>query len=357
MTTLDKAAPVLVTGGSGYVASWIVRYLLEGGHTVRATVRDPDKKTGLAHLHHLAEVHPGRLTLHRADLLDQGSFTAAMDECQLVVHTASPFTIGRVRDPEQQFVRPALDGTRNVLAGVNATGSVKRVVLTSSVAAVYGDNVDMAGKDCFTGEDWNTTSTVDHQPYSYSKTLAEREAWAINAAQGRWDLVTIHPSMVLGPSLTTASASGSLAMMRHFVDGSMAVGAPALRMGVVDVRDVARAHIAAGFTPQAHGRYIVSADVASLLDIGTILSNSFGKRRSFPRRELPASLVKLMAPAAGMTRRYVDRNVGLPLRFDASRTRAELGVGFRPIEETVVAHFQQMLDDGLAQPSPKASPG
>lgn len=348
MTTINPDAPVLVTGGSGYIASWIVRYLLEDGRQVRATVRNPDKPKGLEHLHKLAAEHPGRLTLHKADLLDQGSFTGVMDGCELVIHTASPFLMGTIKDPEQQLIRPALEGTRNVLTGVDQTESVKRVVLTSSVAAIYGDNADMRGSSCFTEADWNTTSSVEHQPYSYSKTVAEKAAWAMRDAQQRWDLVTIHPSLVLGPALTTASASGSMTTMRHFVDFSMAAGAPALKLGTVDVRDVARAHIAAGFTPGAHGRYIVNSEVVSMLGLSRMLRAHFGWRPAFPAWELPKYLIRIAAPVGGLTRRYVDRNVGFPLCFDNSRTRAELGIEFRPAEESIVEHFQQMIDDGLA---------
>ncbi|GAA4391269.1 NAD-dependent epimerase/dehydratase family protein [Tsukamurella soli] len=351
MTEIDPNAPVLVTGGSGYLASWIVRYLLEDGRTVRATVRDPRKPKGLEHLHTLAEQHPGRLTLHPADLLDEGSFTEAMAGCELVIHTASPFLMGKLDDPREQLIRPALEGTRNVLNSVNRTDSVKRVVLTSSVVAIYGDNIDMRGRECFTDADWNTTSTDSHQEYSYSKTVAERQAWAMCAAQDRWDLVTVHPGLVFGPSLTTSSASGTMTTIGHFTDGSMTFGAPALEMGVVDVRDAARTHIAAGFTPTAHGRYIATSGTVSLLDMGRILRGAFGRRRTFPTRELPKVLVKIGAPAVGMTRKYVELNVGWPLRFDNSRTRAELDLDFIPPEKTIVDHFQQMIDDGLASVS------
>ncbi|GEE03889.1 dihydroflavonol-4-reductase [Gordonia spumicola] len=315
---------------------------------MRATVRDPRKPTGLDHLHALAEQHPGRLTLHAADLLDRGSFAEAMTGCELVIHTASPFLMGRLSDPREQLIRPALEGTRNVVNSVDATDSVRRVVLTSSVAAIHGDNVDMRGKECFTDADWNTTSTDTHQEYSYSKTVAEKEAWKLHDAQDRWDLVTVHPGLVFGPSLTTSSASGSMTMIGHFADGSMTFGAPALEMGVVDVRDAARTHIAAGFTPAAHGRYIATSGTVSLLDMGRFLAGASGKRRAFPTRELPKALVKIGAPAAGMTRKFVDRNVGWPLRFDNSRTRRELGIDFIAPEKSIVDHFQQMIDDGLA---------
>ena len=108
MVKIDGGKPVLVTGGSGYVASWVVRYLLEDGNTVRATVRDPQKKKGLEHLHALAEAHPGKLTLHRAELLEPGSFTEAMTDCELVIHTASPFLLGKVKNPQKQLILPAL---------------------------------------------------------------------------------------------------------------------------------------------------------------------------------------------------------------------------------------------------------
>jgi nucleoside-diphosphate-sugar epimerase len=349
MTQIDPDAPVLVTGGRGYIASWIVRYLLEEGRTVRATVRDPKRVQGLEHLHRLSDAHPGALTLHGADLLEDGSFTEAMADCELVIHTASPFLVGGIQDAQRQLIRPALEGTQNVLASVNATASVKRVVLTSSVAAIYGDNIDMRGKDQFTEADWNTTSSEQHQPYSYSKTVAERAAWELAAAQNRWDLVTIHPGLVLGPSLTVASDSGSMTTMGHFVDYSMAFGAPALPMAIVDVRDTALAHIRAGLLPEAHGRYIATAQTLSLLDISVILRRHFGPRLSFPRFEAPKPLVKLLAPTAGLTREFVEQNVGHPVRFDSSRTRTDLGLEFRSPDESVSEHFAQMIDDGLVR--------
>lgn len=349
MTVIDPQSPVLVTGGSGYVAGWIVRRLLEQGRTVRATVRDPDKASGLEHLHALASQHEGRLTLHRADLLDEGSFTEAMDGCELVMHTASPFLVGGITDPQEQLIRPALEGTRNVLGSVEATPSVRRVVLTSSVAAVFGDNADLAGRAAFTDEDWNETSTETHQEYSYSKTVAERAAWEIAGGQDRWDLVTVHPGLVVGPSLTSSSVSGSMSTMRHFVDGSLATGAPKLALGAVDVRDVARVHLAAGDTPEAHGRYLAAPETVTLLGIGQILRQAFGSRWTFPRWEIPTPVLKAIAPLAGMTRPYVERTMGRPLAFDNTRTEGELGIDFAPVDSAIVEHFQQMIDEGIDQ--------
>jgi nucleoside-diphosphate-sugar epimerase len=349
MTTIDTAAPVLVTGGSGYVASWIVRYLLEDGRTVRATVRNPDKAKGLEHLHALAEAHPGQLSLHKADLLDEGSYAEAMDGCELVIHTASPFLIGKVNDAYKDLVEPALEGTKNVLASVNATDSVKRVVLTASVVSIYGDNVDMKGRDCFTEADWNTTSSEAHQPYPYSKTVAEKAAWELAEAQDRWDLVTIHPGLVLGPALTSVSVSGSMETMNMFTNYTLSMGVPHLEMGIVDVRDVARAHVAAGFTPEAHGRYLTNSETLSMLQIGNALRRAFGYRPSFPLFEVPKVGVWAFAPFVGQSREFIKKNVGYPVRFDATRATRELGIDYRPARASIVEHFQQMIDDGLAK--------
>jgi nucleoside-diphosphate-sugar epimerase len=355
MTTIDPAAPVLVTGASGYIGSWIVRYLLEAGRTVHGTVRDPDKPTGLEHLHKLAADHPDRLRLFKADLLDEGSFDEAMQGCELVMHTASPFIMTGFTDAREALVRPALEGTRNVLNSVNRTDSVKRVVLTSSVVAIYGDARDARDvpHGVFTEEHWNTTSSVDHQPYPYSKTVAEQEAWKYEQAQDRWDLVTIHPALVLGPSLTNASGSTSLSTMKQFADGTLLAGAPDLASGVADVRDVADAHLRAGFTPEASGRYIVNADVLTLLQIGKVLRRRFGEFYAFPRTPVPKFVVRTVAPVLGYTRKFIDRNVGYPLKFDNTRSKTELGLSYRPLEDTVAEHFQQMLDDGVVKRIPR----
>ena len=353
-TTIDPKAPVLVTGASGYIGSWIVRTLLEAGCTVHGTVRNPQKKTGLEHLQTLSDAHPGQLKLFKADLLDPGSFDEAMAGCELVMHTASPFLLSGFTDAEEALVRPALEGTRNVLDSVNRTPSVKRVVLTSSVVAIHGDTRDSLDvpDNVFTGEHWNTTSSAEHQPYSYSKTVAEKEAWRYQKAQDRWDLVTIHPGLVLGPALTKASDSASLSTMKQFTDGTMLFGAPDLTMGVVDVRDVADAHRRAGFTPEAHGRYIVNSQSLTLLEIGKILRHKFGQFYPFPRNTAPKPVIKAVAPLIGLTRKFVDTNIGYPLKFDNSRSRTELGLTYHPVEQTVTEHFQQMLDDGVVRRMP-----
>ncbi len=351
MQAIDQTKPILVTGGSGYIASWIIRYLLEAGLTVRATVRDTSRRDKVIHLTRLATSLPGTLRLFAADLLTPGAFEDAMQGCELVMHTASPFVLGSHKDAQATFIHPALKGTRNVLEAVNAVDSVKRVVLTSSAAAIYGDNADLAAieGDAFTEEHWNTTSSESHQPYSYSKTIAEKTAWRICRAQKRWDLVTINPTAVFGPSLTKATNSGTVSMMKQFGDGTMRFGVPAVTFGMVDVRDLARAHINAGFSPEASGRHILSAGEIDLLTIGSILRERFGNRYPFPKRISPKFVVWLIAPLLGITREYVKKNVGYPLKFDNSHGIKDLGITYRPKTDTIVDHFQQLIDDELVK--------
>lgn len=345
-----SSQPILVTGASGYIAGWIVKYLLDEGYTVHATVRDPAKKSSVAHLQKMAEHAPGTLKLFKADLLTPGSFDEAMQGCELVMHTASPFVLEGFTDAHEALVRPAVEGTRHVLEAVNRTPSVKRVVLTSSIAAVLGDNADILAVPggIFTEAEWNNSSSVHHNPYQYSKVAAEREAWKIQQQQSHWDLVTINPGMVYGPSLTTSSHSASIDTLLQMGDGRLLMGVPRLEYGVVDVRDVARAHLLASLDPRANGRHLLVADTISMLGISRILRRKFGGRYPFPRMEVPKPLVWLFGPLMGpVTRRFISRNVGYRLRVDNSRSREQLGVKYRPVDSTFVEHFQQALDDGL----------
>lgn len=349
MTTIDLSKPVCVTGASGYIASWIVRYLLEQGHVVHATVRDPAKASAVAHLKKAAEGVRGELKLFAADLLKPGSFDEAVQGCELVIHTASPFVIRGFTDAQAALIRPAVEGTENVLNACNRAGGVKRVVLTSSVASIYGDAVEIlqAPGGVFTEQLWNNTSSVHHQPYSYSKVMAERKAWDICKRQNAWDMVTINPSLVMGPALTTQTQSTSIDVMRDLGSGRQRTGVPMLEFGIVDVREVAQAHILAGFNPQAEGRYILSGHTASLLGMADVLRTRF-PQYPLPTRQLPKFLVKLVAPiAAGVSRDFIEKNVGYTLKLDNSRSVQTLGVTYRPLADTLCEHFSQMIEDGL----------
>ncbi|MDP5172176.1 MAG: NAD-dependent epimerase/dehydratase family protein, partial [Bacteroidia bacterium] len=141
MQTIDPSKPVLVTGANGYVASWLVKRLLDEGMTVHAAVRNPNDDKKLKHLKEVAAKASGKLIFFKSDLLKPGSYSEAMQGCELVYHTASPFT-SDVKDPQKELIEPAVLGTENVLNSANKVASVKRVVVTSSCAAIYTDAID-----------------------------------------------------------------------------------------------------------------------------------------------------------------------------------------------------------------------
>lgn len=346
----NTSAPVLVTGATGYVASWLVKRLLDDGFSVHAAVRDPSKTEKLQYLNELANQSPGNLQYFKADLLDKGSYAEAMQGCEVVFHTASPFAIA-VKNPQKDLIEPAQLGTRNVLTQASQTQSVKRVVVTSSCAAIYGDNIDLekAKGNQFTEADWNTTSSLTHQPYSYSKTLAEQAAWKIAKGQDQWDLVTVNPSLVVGPGINPFATSESFSLIKQFGDGTMKSGMVDVGLGAVDVRDVAEAHMAAGFNPAAQGRYIISGYNTSFPEFAQILQNRFGAAYPFPKKTLPKWLVWIVGPllAENTTRKFIARNIGLPFRLDNSKGIRELGMNYRPLETSLSDMFQQLIDHDL----------
>ncbi|MGM0563509.1 MAG: NAD-dependent epimerase/dehydratase family protein [Pseudomonadota bacterium] len=349
---IDRNKPVLVTGANGYVASWLTKKLLDEGLHVHGTVRDPGNESKVGHLKKLAEHSPGKLSLFAADLLEDGAFDKAMEGCELVFHTASPFVVRGVKDPDKELIEPARQGTRNVLDSANRCSSVKRVVLTSSVAGIYGDAVDIleTERGVFTEAHWNTTSRNDHQPYSYSKVVAEKLAWEMQKEQERWDLVVVNPGLVMGPSLTTSSNSTSLSTIKELVDGSMRTGVPDLSFALVDVRDVALGHYQAGFTASASGRHILISDTTTMMGMVEAIKKHFGaKRFAYPMMVAPKFVVWLIAPLQGVTREFVKKNVGYPLRFDNSYSKRDLDMSFRPVNETLADHLQQMIDDGVVR--------
>lgn len=349
MPGIDTTRPVLVTGATGYVAGWLVKQLLEAGVTVHAAVRDPDNTAKVAHLVQLAGQAPGSLRFFRADLLEPGSYAEAMAGCAIVFHTASPFTT-QVDDPQRDLIDPAVKGTRNVLEEATRNASVERVVLTSSCAAIYTDAADCAdAPDGVLTEDvWNRSATLDYQPYSYSKTLAEREAWTLADAQSRWRLVVVNPSLVIGPALHARPTSESFNLIRQLGDGSMKAGAPRVGFGAVDVRDLARAHLEAAYRPEAQGRHIISGHDTDLLSLAQALLPRFGATHPIPRRALPKWLVWLVGPLSGngITRRFVRRNVDIPWHADNGKSRRALGMQYRPLATSIGDMFAQMIDAG-----------
>ncbi|HIE22316.1 MAG TPA: aldehyde reductase, partial [Acidimicrobiia bacterium] len=328
-------APILVTGATGYVAAEIVRQLLDAGYRVRGTTRNVAKAEAEGHLTGL----PGaveRLELMEADLLEPGAFDEAVMGCDYVMHVASPYVID-VEDPQRDLVDPAVKGTRSVLASAAAVGTVKRVVLTSSFAAISGVPKD----GVWTEEDWNETSSLGRSPYAYSKTLAERAAWEFVEATGiGLDLVVINPTGVIGPSVVPR-LNQSAALLVSLTTGEMP-GIIDLSFPLVDVRDVAIAHIRAMESPGASGRYLCSAESRNVRQIVELArSAGIGDKYKLPRLSLdnPAgsALVRFVANFQPKgTRAFLKRSLGATWRLDTSKIRRDLGIVFRDLDQTIV---------------------
>ena len=328
---------VMVTGGTGYLGSWIVKFLLDRGYDVQLPVRDSSKNNRHEFLIEFAKQSPGNLKIwYKANLLKEGAYLLPMQGCESVFHVASPFTI-QSKKPNKELIEPAVKGTQNVLEAANQASSVKRVVLTSSVAAIYGDNIDMQeqGVERFNESYFNSSSSLNHQPYSFSKLLAEKMAWEIYQNQKKWDLVVINPSFILGPVLSKTSNSESINFMNDILKGKFYFGAPGLILSYVDVRDVALAHIVASEKESSKGRHIIANEPFSILQITNFLKELYGKQFKLPKYEAPKWLTYLIGPLFGVTRKFVKRNVGYPLSMDNEKSKEVLGIEYTSMKKTL----------------------
>nr|AAL47684.1 cinnamoyl-CoA reductase [Pinus taeda] len=261
----EEGQTVCVTGAGGFIASWLVKLLLERGYTVRGTVRNPEDQKN-AHLKQL-EGAEERLTLVKADLMDYNSLLNAINGCQGVFHVASPVT-----DDPEEMVEPAVNGTKNVLDACAVAG-VRRVVFTSSIGAVYMD----PSRDYDALVDENCWSNLDYCKetknwYCYGKTVAEKAAWERAKDKGL-DLVVVNPCVVLGPVLQS-SINSSIIHILKYLTGSAKTYANSVQ-AYVHVRDVAEAHILVYESPSASGRYLCAESVLHRGDVVDSLASMF----------------------------------------------------------------------------------
>jgi dihydroflavonol-4-reductase len=325
---------ILVTGANGFIASHITQQLLAHGHRVRGTVRSLAKGTN--HLRAL----PGaseRLELIEAELLAAGAFDAACEGIDTVLHTASPYVLD-AKDPQKDLVDPALEGTRNVLRSAAKSPSVRRVIVTSSMAAITDEP---ESDHVLTEEDWNEKSSLDRNPYYYSKTLAERAAWAfVEQEKPRFDLVVINPFLVIGPSLSEGINTSN----QIFVDLLKGTypGIMNLTWGFVDVRDVADAHVRAVENPKAHGRYICAGDTIAMRAVVELLeAQGWGKGNKLPKLGMDCSIGDFSVRLSSYLQpkgvgSYLRTHVGRVPRYDTRKIREELGLTFRPTAQSVL---------------------
>ncbi|KPF55873.1 epimerase [Novosphingobium sp. AAP1] len=328
---------VLVTGGSGYIAGYIIRALLDEGWTVNTTVRDLAREAQLR-----AQLGGSYATLRffKADLMDDKGWRAAMDGCSHVCHVASPITVQAPRQ-EDELILPAREGALRALRFARAAG-VERFVQTSSVAAiVYGHG---KGIRRFTEADWTDTDGPGVHAYAKSKTLAERAAREWIAREGRgMEFVSINPSVVLGP-VWGEDYSTSIELVRQLLAGAVP-GCADLGFGVVDVRDVAALHVRALTEPGIDGeRFIASGPFLKMIDIARILRQQLGQQaRRVPLRHVPDWMVHALALVNPMVRQ-VTGELGNVRDTDAGHALSRLGWATRPVEQTIADCAQSLIE-------------
>jgi dihydroflavonol-4-reductase len=343
------SATVFVSGATGFIAAHTIAQLLAAGHRVRGSVRSVNKADVLAPLRAL----PGaseRLELVEADLLAPEAFRGLLDGCDVAMHMARPYTID-VADPQRDLVDPAVRGTTAMLEACLRTPGIRRVVLTSSMAAIT-DEPD-AGH-VLTEADWNVRSTLTRNPYYLSKVMAERAAWQfVDDRTPPWDLVAINPFLVIGPShvKTLNTSNKVIADLLNGVYSAIV----SLTWGVVDVRDVADAHIRAMDAPDARGRYVCAAGTIDMRGMVALLRRSGYEGYRLPRLGLDGTLGTMMARLAAYgqsagVRQYLRTHLGHVPRFDTSKIRRDLAMTFRPIDQTILETAADLVRWGHVAP-------
>ena len=338
---------VLVTGGSGFIASHTILQLLAAGHKVRTTVRNLSREGEVRAMLRNGGAEPSdQLSFVPAELMSDAGWPAAVSGCEYVLHMASPFP-SQVPKDENELIVPAREGALRVLRASRDAG-VKRVVLTSSFAAVgYGHAEREA---VFTEKDWTNPSGADVMPYTKSKTLAERAAWdLIDCEVAGLELAVVNPVAVFGPVLGPDYAT-SILLVEKMLEGTLP-GVPRICLGVVDVRDVADLHLRAMTNPAAKGeRFLaVAGDFMWLLEIARELKERMGERaKRVPTRQLPDWLVRLARFKDPAVKQIIPE-LGKWKNATSQKAQSVLGWSPRSREESVVVTAESLMKLGLVK--------
>lgn len=336
------ASKVFVSGGSGYIAGFLIRQLIAEGWTVHTSIRDLAREAGVrASL----AVDDSKLKFFAADLTGDAGWAEAMAGCSHVAHVASPLPSNAPKSDDELIV-PARDGALRALKAAKAAG-VKRFVMTSSMAAIaYGHG---RSKSVFTEADWTDPTSPDAYAYVRSKTIAERAArdW-VAAEGGDMEFVTVNPSLVLGP-LQSGDFSTSLEAIKKLLEGSMP-GLPNFGFGIVDVRDVADMHVRCLTMPDMAGeRFICSGPFLMMADVAAILREGLGPQgRKVPKRKLPDWVMRLVGRFDPVVRQVLGE-LGNVRDTDISHARTKLGWSPRPPEESVLDTARDMIRLGIVK--------
>jgi nucleoside-diphosphate-sugar epimerase len=351
MAEQHESKIVLVTGASGFIATHVVQQLQQLGYKVRGTVRSLANEQKVKPLRELCPGAKHEVELVEADLTSSDGWQEAVRGCTYVIHTASPFPKEAPLN-ESELIKPAVEGTLAVLVACRQVGCVKRVVLTSSVAAVSG-GTDHEGT--YDEKNWTNTDQID-SAYSKSKTLAEKAAWDFVSKlydTEQFELTVMNPCYVMGPVLSGGWAT-SMELPKKLLERAMPA-LPHISLSIVDVRDVAAAHIAAMTLPDAAGkRHILSCPTSLWFhEIAKIYSDEFYPLGyNVPVREAPYFLLKLFS--------FFDKTVrmilplwGVQTEYNNTRMTSVLGVQPRPVNETIIDMAYSMIEKGLIKKTKK----
>ena len=330
---------VLVTGATGYIGLHCIHQLLNQGYAVNGSVRSPERKDEILEALKNHNTSTEHLNLFTFDLNDDEGWDQGMEGCDYLLHVASPIALEN--HDEDFFVKPAVAGVKRAMKFAKKH-NVKKVVLTSSVAAIFET---METKSYYDETDWSDPDNPAISHYSKSKTLAERAAWDyVEKENHPFELAVINPALVIGPSLSGDLGESNKAIVM-VATGKMPVAVP-LQFGYVDVRDVATAHILAMQNPASNGeRFALAEKDLWYKDVAKVLKdNGFDKAPTFA---VPVWLAKILANFSKelkLTLPYLGR---LRSVKNTSKAKDILGWKPRPAEESIVEIAQQIQDMGL----------
>lgn len=329
---------VCVTGASGFLGSHIVRELLEHRFRVLALVRNLHTPACAA-LREIQESIPGsEIDIREADILEPNSYSHPFSQCSYVIHTAAQVRDNtKVRSSAyQQVLDVNIRGTQNLLSSIEGAGTIKKLVFTSSMAAVLRH--DKPADYRFSESDWNTEPLEASDAYWFSKTAAEqllaRKFEEFKAANGP-KLVCINPSVIIGPAYSQQHTRTSISIIKDLHEGKIP-GCPNLYFSFVDVRDLAALHVRAILDRDAEGRFLAPGTSTSMRELSCMIKHAFPASKA-PQRTIPDVLMYLSAPFnRKVSFRYLRDHLGVEHRFDDAKVKAQFNLEYRPLEASVI---------------------